>query len=123
MLAVFKRHEQRGTYEKARRLRSFASRVFRYAVSTLRAEYDPCAPLKCALISPKPKHYAAITGPAELRKLLRAIDVYEGYPSTRFALQIAPHMYVRPRELRHAESDEFDWEAAVWRISAGEMKS
>ena len=76
MLVVLKRYERDGNYEKARRLRSFASRVFRYAVSTLRAEHDPCAPLKGALISPKPKHYAAITDPAKLGGLLRAIDGY-----------------------------------------------
>ncbi|KLE34085.1 tyrosine-type recombinase/integrase [Aurantiacibacter luteus] len=123
MLAVLKKYERDGTYEKAKRLRSFASRVFRYAVSTLRAEHDPCSPLRGALISPKAKHYAAITDPVELGGLLRAIDVYEGYPSTRFALQISPHVFVRPGELRHAEWDEVDWEAAVWRIPAGKMKS
>ena len=77
MLLVLKRHEREGAYEKAKRLRSFASRVFRYAVATLRAEHDPCAPLRGALINPKPKHYAAITDPAELGGLLRAIDRYE----------------------------------------------
>ena len=123
MLVVLKRYEREGNYEKAKRLRSFASRVFRYAVSTLRAEHDPCAPLKGALVSPKPKHYAAITDPAELGGLLRAIDGYEGNHTTVFALKIAPHVFVRPGELRHAEWDEFDFEAAVWRIPAGKMKS
>lgn len=123
MLAALKRHEKEGNYEKAKRLRSFASRVFRYAVATLRAEHDPCAPLRGALISPKPKHYAAITDPNKLGGLLRAIDAYEGNHTTLFALQIAPHVFVRPGELRHAEWDEIDIEAAVWRIPAGKMKS
>lgn len=123
MLSVLKRHEQQGHYEKARRLRSFASRVFRYAVSTLRAEHDPCSPLRGALISPKAKHYAAIIDPGELGGLLRAIDSYEGNFTTMFALQIAPHVFVRPGELRHAEWEEINWNAAVWRIPAGKMKS
>jgi integrase len=123
MLSVLKRHEQKGNYEKARRLRSFASRVFRYAVSTLRSEHDPCSPLRGALISPKAKHYAAITDPAELGGLLRAIELYEGNHTTRFALQLAPHVFLRPGELRHAEWDEISVEEAVWRIPAGKMKS
>lgn len=123
MLAVLKRVERDGNYEKARRLRSFASRVFCYAVATLRAEYDPCAPLRGALISPKPKHYAAITDPVQLGGLLRAIDTYEGNHTTLFALQIAPHVFVRPGELRHAEWEEIDFREAVWRIPAGRMKS
>ncbi|WP_120075865.1 tyrosine-type recombinase/integrase [Aurantiacibacter odishensis] len=123
MLLVLKRHEREGTYEKAKRLRSFASRVFRYAVATLRAEHDPCAPLRGALINPKPKHYAAITDPAELGGLLRAIDRYEGNHTTIYALKIAPHVFVRPGELRHAEWDEIDFAEAVWRIPAGKMKA
>ncbi|MCZ8135508.1 MAG: tyrosine-type recombinase/integrase [Porphyrobacter sp.] len=123
MLVVLKRHEKEGNYEKAKRLRSFASRVFRYAVATLRSEHDPCAPLKGALISPKPKHYAAITDPMKLGGLLRAIDAYEGNHTTLFALKIAPHVFVRPGELRHAEWEELDLNAAVWRIPAGKMKS
>ncbi len=123
MLLVLKRHEREGTYEKAKRLRSFASRVFRYAVATLRAEHDPCAPLRGALINPRPKHYAAITDPAELGGLLRAIDRYEGNHTTIYALKIAPHVFVRPGELRHAEWDEIDFAEAVWRIPAGKMKA
>jgi integrase len=123
MLLVLKRHEREGAYEKAKRLRSFASRVFRYAVATLRAEHDPCAPLRGALINPKPKHYAAITDPAELGGLLRAIDRYEGNHTTIYALKIAPHVFVRPGELRHAEWDEIDFAEAVWRIPAGKMKA
>jgi integrase len=38
-------------------------------------------------------------------------------------LQISPHVYVRPGELRHAEWDEFNIKEAVWRIPAGKMKS
>jgi integrase len=97
--------------------------VFRYGVATLRCEHDPCAPLQGALIAPKAKHYAAITDPEELGGLLRAIDRYEGNYTTKFALQFAPHVFVRPGELRHAEWDEFDIAAAVWRIPAGKMKS
>ncbi|MFN6935438.1 MAG: tyrosine-type recombinase/integrase [Tsuneonella sp.] len=123
MLSVLKKYEGEGNYEKARRLRSFGSRVFRFGVATLRCEHDPCAPLQGALIAPKAKHYAAITDPAELGGLLRAIDKYEGNYTTRFALQIAPHVFVRPGELRHAEWDELDIPAAVWRIPAGKMKS
>lgn len=36
--------------------------------------------------------------------------------------QLAPHLYVRPGELRHAEWREIDWDAKVWRIPASKMK-
>jgi len=54
---------------------------------------------------------------------LRAIDDFEGYTLTKFALKIAPHVFVRPGELRHADWAEFDLDEGVWRIPAGKMKA
>ena len=123
LLAALKRIEGKGNYETAKRTRSFASRVFRYAVSTGRADADPAALLSGALISVKAKHYAAILKAEEFGVVLRAIDSYDGSPITRFALQFAPHVFVRPGELRHAEWQEFDFDKAVWKIPAGRMKA
>ena len=123
LLAALKKLEAKGNYETAKKSRSFASRVFRYAIWTGRATIDPASSLQGALVTPKAKHYAAILDPQKLGVLLRAIDIYDGNPVTRFALQIAPHVFVRPGELRHAEWAEFDLEAAIWNIPAGKMKS
>lgn len=123
MLVALKKVERGGRRESARRARSFASRVFRYAVATLRAEHDPCAPLKGALTAPIPRHYPAITDPTRLGGLLRSIEAYEGNHVTMYALRMAPHVFVRPGELRYAGWSEFDIEKAVWRIPAGKMKS
>jgi integrase len=123
LLAALKRLESRGNYETANKTRSFASRVFRYAVATARAASDPAALLNGALITPKAKHYAAILDAGKFGELLRAIDGFDGSPVTRLALQIAPHVFVRPGELRHAEWIELDFVEAVWRIPAGKMKA
>ena len=42
---------------------------------------------------------------------------------TRCALQLAPLVFVRPGELRHAEWSEFNLDAAEWRIPEEKMKS
>jgi hypothetical protein len=55
--------------------------------------------------------------------LLRAIDDYTGYPITKYALLIAPHVFVRPDELRHVEWKEIDFDAGVWKIPEGKMKA
>jgi integrase len=54
--------------------------------------------------------------------LLKAIDSYEGAITSRCALQLAPLVFVRPGELRHAEWSEIDLERAEWRIPAAKMK-
>jgi integrase len=96
--------------------------VLRYAVATTRLASDPTRDLRGALIAPTVTHYGAITEASRVGELLRAIDGYEGQGFTRLAMQLAPHVFVRPGELRHAEWSEVDLEAALWTIPAGKMK-
>lgn len=122
LLAALKRIEAKGKYETARRCRSFAGRVFRYAVATGRGESDPSAILRGALIVPKAKHHAAILDPTQMGELLRAIDAYSGHAITRLAMQVSPHVMARPGEVRMAQWSEFDLDNAVWKIPAERMK-
>lgn len=121
-LTVLRTVEVRGRYETARRLRSTFSSVLRYAIATGRAKRDVTVDLRGALIAPKVTHRAAIIEPTKIGALLRAIEGYEGQPAVEYALKIAPHVFVRPGELRNAEWDEFDAEEAVWTIPASKMK-
>jgi len=122
LLDILKKIEVSGRKETARRCLSFAGRVFRYGVATTRCKRDVAADLRGALIAPKVKHHAALIDPAAVGALLRAIDAFDGHPTTIWALQIAPHVFVRPGELRKAEWSEIDLEAAVWRIPAARTK-
>jgi integrase len=119
---VLRRVEARGRYETARRLRSTCGMVFRYAISTGRAQRDPSVELRGALISPQIKHRAAVVDPASIGGLLRAIDGYDGVATTKAALRLAPLVFVRPGELRRAEWSEFDLDAALWVIPAAKTK-
>jgi len=123
LLAALRKLEAKGNYETAKKCRSFASRVFRYAIWTGRGEHDPTSALRGALVTPKAKHYAAILEPAKLGQFLKTVEDYDGHPITKLAVQITPHVFVRPGELRHAEWDEFDLKAAIWRIPEGKMKA
>jgi integrase len=123
LLAALKKLEAKGHHETAKKCRSFASRVFRYGVATGRCKSDPAQLLQGALITPKARHYAAILEPAKLGELLRAIDAFSGSPVTMAALRVAPHVFVRPGELRHAEWSEIDLKAGIWNIPAGKMKA
>lgn len=122
LLSVLKNVERGGKRETARRLRSFASRVFRYAVATARASADPAQALQGALIAPTPRHHPAITDPKGLGSLIRAIDEYSGHPMTRAALKLTLHVFQRPGEIRQAQWSEVDFEKAVWIIPAERMK-
>lgn len=122
LLAVLRRIESRGALETAHRVRTICGQVFRYAVATGRAEHDVTASLKRALPPYKASHLAAITDPAKVGELLRAIDSYTGSFVVKSALQLAPLVIVRPGELRQAEWSEIDLDAAEWLIPAERMK-
>ena len=87
------------------------------------AEQDPAASLQGALHPVVSARRAAITEPAKIASLLRAIDGYAGQITTCCALRLAPLLFVRPGELRHAEWAEFDLDNAEWRIPAQKMKT
>jgi integrase len=122
LLAVLRVSERAGHRETARRLRSFASRVFRYAVATARASADPAHPLAGALAAPVAKHHAAITDAVAFGALLRSIDGYTGQPITKLALRFSAHAFQRPGEIRQAQWNEIDFDGAVWTIPAARMK-
>jgi len=122
LLETLQKVEAKGHLETARRMRSLAGRIFRFAVATSRATADPSALLRGALVAPKVTHHAAILKPAKVGELLRAIDGFTGQPLTHLALKLTPHVFVRPGELRRAEWSEFDLEKAIWTIPAAKMK-
>ena len=122
VLSALRRIESRGALETAHRAKENCGQVFRYAVATGRAERDPTGDLRGALPPPKEKHHASITDPKRIGDLLRAIDGYEGWFVTKCALNLAPMVFVRPGELRHAEWTEIDFDKAEWRIPAEKMK-
>lgn len=122
VLVPIRKIERKGNRESARRCLQFVSRVLRYAVATGRLTSDPARDLRGALATPTVKHHAAITDPIELGGLLRAIEAYQGQPSTMFALRLAPHVFQRPGEIRQMQWEELDLEAGVWQIPASRMK-
>jgi integrase len=122
LLATLRRVEGRGALETAHRIKQICSMVFRYGVATGHAEQDLTLNLKDALPPARAKHHASITNPSEIGQLMRAIKSYIGAFPTACALQIAPYVFVRPGELRHAEWSEIDLDNAEWRIPPEKMK-
>jgi len=122
LLTVLRRVESRGVLEGAHRVRGICNMIFRYAISTARAERNPAQDLIGSLPPAKEKHLAAITEPKKVRELLLAIDGYVGSYVVKLALQLSPLVFVRPGELRHMEWREVDFENALWSIPAEKMK-
>lgn len=123
ILALLRRIEGRGTLDTAHRAHQNCSQVFRYAIATGRAERDPTPDLRGALPPAKGGHFAAITEPLEVGALLRAIDAFKGTFIVQCALKLAPMLFVRPGELRHARWREFDLDKAEWKFWVTKTKN
>ena len=115
---------QRGALDLARRVFNYVSRILRYAETENLVERDVSASIDPALIIPaaKTRHHAALTDPAQVGAMLRAIDGFQGSFITVCALKLAALTFVRPGELRHAEWGEVDLNATTWSIPGKRMK-
>lgn len=124
LLDTLKKIEAEGKHDTTHRARETSERVFRYAQRHGHVTLNPAAAdlFEGAFASRATKNYAAITEPKRVGELLRAIDGFEGQPTTQAALKIAPYVFVRPGELRAAEWSEIDLGAGEWRIPAPRMK-
>ena len=114
--------ERRGALAALRKVRMWASMVFRYAIATGRAEDDPAAPLRGTFKSHRSRNFAALTKAQEFGQLVARIRSYDGSPVTRCALLLMAYTFPRTGELRSAEWTEFDLDGAMWRIPAERMK-
>lgn len=122
VLEVLRRVEARGAIETAHRIKDACGQVFRYGVACGLCDRNPAADLRDALQPVKTKHMATVTDPQGVGAILRQIDAYTGYPTTRAALQLAPLVFQRPGNLRMMEWAEVDLDAALWTIPAAKMK-
>lgn len=119
LLSVLKRIESLNKLETAHRALQTAGQVFRYAIQTGRTERNIAADLKGALPARSVKHMATFTEPKQVAELMRAIDGFNGTLTVQSALKLAPLLFARPGELRHARWSEINFEEKEWRYFVG----
>ena len=123
ILACIKRIQNLNKLETAHRTLQAAGQVFRYGVQKGLASRDITSDLKGALPAASVKHMPSLTEPSEVAGLLRAIDGFTGTFIVQSALKLAPHVFVRPGELRKAKWCDIDLSAAEWRYVVSKTKT
>ncbi len=121
LMGVFKIMVERGILETARRNLQVCCRIWSYAIVNGFCQFDAAGGLvKAKFIPTTPiKHFAAITKPDEVGKLLRSIDAYKGHFVTQAALKLSPYLFLRPSELRTMRWDEVSFEEKMIRLEPG----
>ncbi|EAM6080924.1 DUF4102 domain-containing protein [Salmonella enterica] len=121
LLAVLSVLNDRGATEKLRKVRQRCGEVFRYAVITGRAEYNPAPDLVSAFAPHKKEHYAFLKTD-ELPEFFRTLNTYTGSMIVKLAIRLLILTGVRPGELRQAEWQEIDFDNRLWEVPKERMK-
>lgn len=121
LMAVLSKLDERGATEKLRKVRQRCGEVWRYAIVTGRAEYNPAPDLVSAFAPHKKEHYAFLKA-EELPEFFRALNTYSGSIVVKLAMRLQVLTGLRPGELRQGEWSEIDFEKRLWEVPPSRMK-
>ncbi|WP_312772824.1 tyrosine-type recombinase/integrase [Atlantibacter hermannii] len=121
LMGVLSRLDERGATEKLRKVRQRCGEVWRYAIVTGRAEYNPAPDLVSAFVPHKKEHYAFLKH-EELPEFFRTLNTYSGSIVVKLAMRLQVLTGLRPGELRQGEWAEIDFEKRLWEVPPSRMK-
>ena len=122
VLKVLRKIENRGSLEIARKVLQRTNAVFRYAIQTGRATYNPAADMQGVLKAKAVEHLPALFD-KDLSQLLKDITANQKiHTTTKLALQFVAVTACRSGEVRKAHWSEIDLEINEWHIPAERMK-
>ena len=103
LLTTLRPIEESGRLETAKRVKQIFGQVTRYGVARGYCETDVSVPLKDALKAVKPRPMGALTQVEDIRRLVQAMEGYQGSPIVKAAMWFSIYTLARPGEIRHAE--------------------
>jgi integrase len=121
ILDVLRVIEAAGALDMAQRMMQTCGQIFRYAITTGRADRNPAMDLRGALKTPVRKNHSYLKED-ELPKYLKRLEAFDCSTQTKLALKFLLLTFVRTVELRGAEWSEINFDKAEWRIPAERMK-
>lgn len=121
ILKILRRIEARDALELSRKVLQRMSAVFRYAVQTGKATFNPAGDMQGVLKTRKPKHMAAVSR-EELPIFMKALNDGDLHINTKLALQFLILTAARSGEVRGALWSEINLPEKIWKIPAERMK-
>lgn len=121
ILAVIRHFEKRGAMERANKARRRCGEVFRYAIVTGRAKYNPSPDLADAMKGYRKKNFPFL--PADqIPGFNKALAGFTGSVISKVATQVLQYTALRTKELRSMQWVNVDFETRLITIDESEMK-
>ena len=121
ILQILRAIETRGALVIASKVLQRMTAVFRYAVQTGQATYNPATEMRGVVKARKVQHHPMIQ-PDELPDFLRNLATADIHTTTKLAIQFTILTAARSGEVRGATWNEIDLEKNLWAIPAERMK-
>ena len=121
VLDLLRRIEGRGATDTAHRVQQRITAVFRYAIQTGRATYNPGQDMKGALKTWKKQPRPAIMA-GDLPEFMARLNREDCNESTKLAILLVILTWLRSAELRGGMWGEINLDKREWRIPAERMK-
>lgn len=121
ILEVIRRFEERGAMERANKARRRCGEVFRYAIVTGRAKYNPAPDLADAMKGYRKKNYPFL--PADqIPAFTKALSSFSGSIISLTATKVLRYTALRTKELRSMQWRNVDFENRLITIDESVMK-
>lgn len=102
--------EKRGSLDTMRRLRTRISSVLNHAILTDRLTYNVAVAMTELMPEIKVTHFAALTTPKDVTRLLLKIENSSLSPVKQAGLKLLALWFLRSNELRFAQWSDVDWD-------------
>jgi len=123
VIKVLKLTEVGGRIDLTKRIRQYITRSFSYGIGFGYCEINPASDLPNDIFQKADKqNHAHTTDPKVLTQILKAMNSYMGDINTAKALELAPYIFLRSKEIAGIRWDEIDLKNGVIEISAERMK-
>lgn len=122
LMLVLKPVEKAKHFAKLEKMRTMINQTLAYAVATGRSETNPALHLRGAFASGEVRHNPAILDENRLGELVRAIDSYHRFFTTKKALEFALMIFARPGEIRHLTWGQIYLNEGLWTYTPNKTK-
>jgi integrase len=123
IVAILRGIEAQNKPEVASRVKQDLNRIFRYAVQTELAQFNPAADMNGVLAAHKATHHPALKSD-QLPLFFKRLNSYglRARGVTVFAIRFMLLTFVRNTEMRKAKWAEFDFDNHLWHVPKERMK-